>query len=62
MKPLYYAGGEYLYFQVNYLKRFIELMLCWGVVGTGQRMFETRTVLLKHDVDKNAQVEVSKAG
>lgn len=37
-------------------------MLCWGVVGTGQRMFETRTVLLKHDVDKNAQVEVSKAG
>lgn len=37
-------------------------MLCWGVVGTGQRMLETRTVLLKRDVDKIAQVEVSKAG
>lgn len=37
-------------------------MLCWGVVGTGQRMLETRTVLLKHDVDKNAQVDVSEAG
>lgn len=37
-------------------------MLCWGVVGTGQRMLETRTVRLKHDVGKTAQVEVSKAG